>query len=85
VLSGAANSQGRVAQGGASNLYVFERDASYPGGRVVFIATLPASDVSDPFVGLVGGHRPANVTPDGRFLVFTSHGDLTSDTNPQPR
>ena len=29
--------------------------------------------------------RDANVTPDGRFLVFDSHGDLTPDDHPQRR
>jgi len=75
VLSAAANSQGLVAREGASNLYVFERDASYPAGRVAFIAALGESDEPE---WTFEAERP-NVTPDGRFLVFTSHGDLTSD------
>jgi hypothetical protein len=89
VLTGAANSQGQVAQAGAVNLYVFERDARYPGGRVAFIAVLPPSDSlfevhrilqGNPFaLGFVGGVGGANVTPDGRFLVFMSHGRLTPD------
>jgi hypothetical protein len=75
VLTGTANSQGQVARDGAENLYVFERDAGYPQGRVAFIAALPQAD---------GGEwsrpgNPANVTPDGRFLVFTSSGALTPD------
>jgi len=81
VLSTAANSQGQVAQAGADNLYVFERDASFPAGRVSFIATLPPGDEeewSEPSNQLVSSPS-ANVTPDGRFLVFTSHGDLTPD------
>ncbi len=41
VLSGVANSQGQTATDGAENLYVYERDASYPDGRVSFIAALP--------------------------------------------
>jgi hypothetical protein len=84
VLTGVANGQGQVAQGGAENLYMFERDANYPQGRVAFIAALPLSD--EEFVvrgegqpGFVGGVGLANVTPDGRFLVFMSHGRLTSD------
>jgi hypothetical protein len=66
VLSGAANREGQVAREGAANLYVFERDAAYPEGRVLFIAAV--------FPGI-----GANVTPDGRFLVFTSGEDLTPD------
>jgi hypothetical protein len=79
VLSAAANSQGQLAQDGADNLYVFERDASHPEGHVAFIATLPPSDGG--FLGLGWGSFPGNpnVTPDGRFLVFQSHAALTAD------
>jgi hypothetical protein len=83
VLTTAANSQGATAQSGAVNLYVFARDASHPQGRVQFIATLPASEQeswSTPFNGTgLNANARVNVTPDGRFLVFTSHGVLTAD------
>jgi hypothetical protein len=75
VLTGAANDQGQVAVEGASNLYVFERDARYPEGHVAFVAALSGSDGelwAEP-------DSVANVTPDGRFLVFTSFGRLTAD------
>jgi hypothetical protein len=75
VLTGAANGEGQVARDGAENLYVFERDAAFPQGRVAFIAVLPEADQEE-WVSL---GRPANVTPDGRFLVFTSSGALTPD------
>jgi hypothetical protein len=77
VLTTVANGGGQVAQDGAENLYVFERDAAHPAGRVAFIAVLPEADYQQwttPFLGV-----PANVTPDGRFLVFTSSGALTPD------
>ncbi|HEY7831282.1 MAG TPA: hypothetical protein VIC06_12040 [Solirubrobacteraceae bacterium] len=77
VLSGAANSEGGVARDGAENLYVFERDAAHPEGHLTFIASLPESDDEN---WLENSHsRLANLTPDGRFLVFTSHGALTAD------
>ncbi len=75
VLSAAANDLGQTAGAGANNLYVFERDSGNPGGHIAFVATLPDSDVQQWEEGL----RLANVTPDGRFLVFTSHGALTRD------
>jgi hypothetical protein len=75
VLTRAGNSQGQVAQNGANNLYVFERDASYPAGRVAFIASLPPFD----YYEWAGTGKLANVTPDGRFLVFVSSGRLTAD------
>jgi hypothetical protein len=80
---------------GADNLYVFERDASYPSGRVAFIATLctgedasgtrndigqcPSPDLSDAQDWGRGDEREVQATPDGRFLVFASVGDLTND------
>jgi DNA-binding beta-propeller fold protein YncE len=68
---------------GRCNLYVYERDARYPEGHVAFIASLPASDREATGSVSEWGEGPvlANVTPDGRFLVFESRGDLTSDTH----
>jgi hypothetical protein len=65
VLTRTPNAEGEAAETGANNLYVFERDSQFPDGRVAFIArTIP--DEKD-------------ITPDGRFLVFTSSNDLTPD------
>jgi DNA-binding beta-propeller fold protein YncE len=75
VLTTAANGRGQSAQAGAHNLYLFERDAGHPAGRVVFITGLAASDSAE----WRETGRPANVTPDGRFLVFMSRGRLTAD------
>jgi hypothetical protein len=77
VLTGVANARGEGAQQEKDNLYVFERDAAFPGGRVVFVAVLPGSDAVQQLAN--GPGRPANVSPDGRFLVFTSGGLLTGD------
>jgi hypothetical protein len=78
VLSATANGQGQTAQDGAENLYVYERDASHPGGRTTFIATLSSSDSAEWHEGSVQ-EQEANVTPDGRFLVFGSGARLTPD------
>jgi hypothetical protein len=64
VLTTAPNSVGEHAQAGGENFYVWERDAEYPAGHTVFIAG--CGDVGD-----------GQVTPDGRFLVFTSACHLT--------
>ncbi len=74
------NAEGREPQEGGDNLYVFERDASYPQGRTAFVATLSNGDGED----WGTNNRPASRTfaqasPDGRFLVFTSQADLTPD------
>jgi hypothetical protein len=76
VLTPQGNARGEHAQSGADNLYVFERNASAPSGRVGFVAGLPSSDEQE-WVVVAGD--PANVTPDGRYLVFVSHGTLTAD------
>ena len=73
VLTSSPNTQGQHAQEGQSNLYVYERDADHPEGRIAFIAD------ADVAVGFGNFENVANVTPDGRFLVFTSASRLTPD------
>ncbi len=77
VLASNLNGAGQSARDGADNLYVFERDAASPAGRVTFIASLPQTDL----VEWQGGkpNLQPSVTPDGRYLVFVSHSDLTVD------
>jgi hypothetical protein len=58
---------------------VFERDPARPNGHLAFIAALPPNDTNDEALGA------ANVTPDGRFLVFGSSGALTGDDTSQIR
>ena len=86
VLSEQPNSQQQKAQDGANNLYAFEHDEAHPNGHLTFITTLPPAD-EQAFSGASEwsqGIGLANVTPDGRFLVFLSHGALTpDDTRPQ--
>jgi hypothetical protein len=66
---------------GEHNLYVFERDAAHPQGRLAFVATLSPADARD---WSVEDRRPVQATPDGRFLVFQSTADLTSDQHGLP-
>ncbi len=77
MLSEAPNAQGQSAHGGAENLYVYERDPAHPQGRLSFIAVLSPTDEEQWGSELGGGF--ADVTPGGRFLVFTSHRALTAD------
>jgi NHL repeat len=78
VLTVAGNDRGQVAQDGANNLYLFEREC--PDGeascvqRTVFITDLPTTDSEE-----WREHKRANVTPEGRYLVFLSSGELTAD------
>jgi hypothetical protein len=58
------------------NLYVYERDMLHPNGHTSFVATLSPADGGD---WSPEDARPVQTTPDGRFLVFQSAADLTSD------
>ncbi len=70
---------------GANNLYVYRRDAGYPEGHVAFVATL--SSLPEEYEQRIKGDASqwnqgdgvANVTPEGRYIVFTSDASLTPD------
>jgi hypothetical protein len=79
VLTEVANDQGVRAVAGGENMYVYVRDASHPAGHLAFIASLAGADREESANNSSSTLAPPNVTPDGRFLVFTSHGDLTAD------
>jgi hypothetical protein len=75
-----ANAEGNSPASGEPNLYAYERDATVPAGRLKFVATVSRSDEEELWNnGTGGGLGVANVTPDGRFLVFTTHRALTPD------
>jgi len=74
ALSKTPNSTGGLPTLGAENLYVSEVGTSGEA-KLSFITTLAGND-SPQWEQGVG---TANVTPDGRYLVFTSHGKLTPD------
>ena len=74
VLTGTPNALGKTAQSGADNLYLFVHESGQTSGHAAFIATLPQADEKE-----WTQQSAANVTPGGRYLVFTSHGALTTD------
>jgi hypothetical protein len=63
------------AAAGQDNLYVYNTETS----RTSFVATLAGSDETEWGDSLNSSAHLANVTPDGRFLVFGSHARLTAD------
>src|SRR5205085_11692233 len=71
------NPQGNEPVAGNTNLYVFERDGRFPAGHLAFIGALSGADRRDWDEG--DGSRPAEATPDGRYLVFVSAAPLTPD------
>jgi hypothetical protein len=76
VLTG-ANAEAKAPVAGQDNLYAYQRDPVHPGGHLAFVAGLPESD-QNRWASLLGP-QASDVTPDGRYLVFTSHGALTAD------
>jgi hypothetical protein len=74
VLTQHANQAGAEPVAGLDNLYVYRA-----GSGMRFITTLPSSD--EDMWHKQGGIGIANVTPDGRYLVFTSHRALTGDVS----
>jgi hypothetical protein len=95
ALAGETNAQGKSPTAGAYNLYVYEPGG---GGHVLrFIATLTRADNEpQPSIGVNGAKwlgvwaraardRTSEVSPDGRFLAFGSHVDLTGVVNSGPQ
>lgn len=95
VLTPTPNPQGVAATPGRDNLYLFERDAQFPQGRMTFVATVRPSDeecAQEQGEGLEEAclqdeevwsgrdqGREATITADGRYLLFASSVDLTKD------
>ena len=94
VLAGNSNGQAgpfSTAHAGAENLYVHEPDPSSPGAyQTAFIAMLCSApgvsgsvsdsecNSSDSQMWSSEGTAPAQATPNGRFLVFSTATDLTA-------
>jgi hypothetical protein len=81
------NAEGKTPVVGRPNVYLYQRDAAHPAGRLVFVATLAVSGDSavwrvpnDPltsFRGEAAFALPSEVADgDGRFLLFPSHAAL---------
>ncbi len=73
VLTNAANPLGAHPVAGGENLYVFDSHSD----AIAFVATLSENDAIDWSAEDAG--RPADATPDGRYLVFASSAALTPD------
>jgi hypothetical protein len=75
AIPGLENGAGQSPRVGGNNLYVYESDSEHVGqSHIAFIGALSAQDASDWYFGL--GGRTAEPTPNGEYLVFTSHEDL---------
>jgi NHL repeat-containing protein len=77
VLTG-ANPEGQSPVPGSENLYAYRSGSSGGPGHIAFVATLTREDAAALWVH-GRGLGSANLTPDGRYLLFASHRGLTSD------
>jgi hypothetical protein len=93
ALTATENERGEGAQIGAENLYHYERGEADPQGRLTFVARLSPLDQPNwaggapfqPGAAITSqGLGVANITPDGRYLVFTSIRALSPDAAPGP-
>ncbi len=71
-----ANSRGVTPQQGDNNLYVYQREPGEASGTTTFVAALPTADAGDLWTG-GDTRRRLSISDDGRYLLFTSTGDLT--------
>jgi len=78
VLTEAANANGEKAQNGQDNVYGYD----VASGETKFVAKISGELVAHigSAVSRDGGRR-AQTTPDGRYLVFSSAGELAGDLN----
>jgi hypothetical protein len=99
VLTGVANAQGTIAVQGADNLYMYERNALYPAGHIAFVADVcsghslsggvndahcPNATMTD--LSLYSNEAEAQTAgTDGRYLVFSSYGQLVRDDTDKAR
>ncbi len=77
VLTTESNAAGLQAVDGQNNLYLYERTAAHPNGRVVFISTIAASDSA--LWGLDSGRPALFADPAGRHLLLSLQTQLTPD------
>jgi hypothetical protein len=70
ILAG-ENTEHKSPSAGEDNLYAYDTNTE----EVAFVATLSGEDSRQ----WRSVNIPMQTTPDGRFLVFTSHADLTPD------
>jgi WD40 repeat protein len=78
VLTETANDFGEKAGPGLANLYVYRSSEGSPA-KPEFITALSSADALSMLHIGGGGIGVANVTPDGRYLVFVSGRGLTPD------
>lgn len=66
VLTKIPNDFGQQAEAGQSNLYLYQRDAQYPNGRIAFVLSGGTAEVS-------------TVSQNGRYMAFSSRLHFTPD------
>ncbi len=73
VLASNTDALGETALPGGHNLYVWQQDEAHPAGQTTFIGTLDENDLV------------SQITPSGRYLLFTTRSRLVSTDNDTAR
>ena len=79
VLAGNEDALGEAAVAGDHNLYAWHQDSAHPDGQTTFLGRLDSEDLT------AGSEGDPQVTPDGRYLVFTTASQLVSTDTDDPR
>lgn len=85
VLTADQNPEGATAQAGKPNLYLYERDAANPSGRIAFLGTLAETDNGSLWGSahsLTAGAYPVPLVDgggDGHILFLLSRASLTAN------
>jgi WD40-like Beta Propeller Repeat len=77
TLTTVPNGNGQIAASGMPNLYMYERSAAFPFGRIRFVATVGFGDLFGLTFFFFNASQAA--PDDGRYLVFQVEAALTSD------
>lgn len=98
VLTTRPNEFGAVAIAEQPNLYLYERDSDYPGGRTVFIGALASGDAGELWGKKIEAFGPSSVYPvpamdaagdkiggDGHVLLFRSKAQLAPNDTDESR
>jgi hypothetical protein len=79
VLAANHGANDTAAVAGDDNLYVWRKDTAHPAGQPTFVGKLDPAENGLWGEESGGGHRPAQTTDDGRYLVLSTISPLVND------
>ncbi|HXB64669.1 MAG TPA: hypothetical protein VNV42_07315 [Solirubrobacteraceae bacterium] len=85
VLTSGPNVEGREPMKGADNLYIYERDAAYPAGRLAFVATLCSGPGESGTVSLAQCPSTSAADEQGDFRDWMARDSRPVEATPDGR